>query len=318
MPILFIYIIIIYSQSNPNFINKAISISINSFFIVSIFSLLNLFGIINFHSSLPELEPTLTIIKNNLVINIERSSIFFITLPRLNLLTGGALGSSAAIFVTLAIVTILHDSFSKIYKIFVFLFLTFTALLTVSASIATPVFFLFLFYLLFRYKKVLKFIIFFAGLITILIAYLFFKFNPLEYFSSTIIKSFVGYFRLMTIQDFLFGIGPRITTNGYEYINTNKFFMIDVGLLRVFVETGFINLVIFLFFISNIFKKGIRIIKFKFEDSNLKYILLFTVLCFLVHANFSILPPFYPLFAISVSAILINYNKYFKEKYLYV
>jgi hypothetical protein len=50
-------------------------------------------------------------------------------------------------------------------------------------------------------------------------------------------------------------------------------------------------------------------LKLNFSYNYLTYVLIFTTLCSLVHANFSILPPFYPLFSISVAGIYWNFEK---------
>ena len=312
LPILFLYSVIIFSQLSNDFITKALYISLISFTVVSMFAIFNLLNLINFNSTLPELQPVLTIINENEVKNIERSSIFLVTIPRLNLLTGGALGSSAAIFICLALVTYFFQFIGKFYKLIIIIFLSISALLTASVSITTPLFVLFIFYFLFKYKKLYKYLILFLGVIFMLIAYLKFDFNPVDYFSSTVLKSIIGFLGLLDLKDFIFGIGPRITTVGFDYINSTKFFLIDVGLLRVFVETGIFNFIIFLTFILSVFRKGLELLKRKYSNSNLIYMLLFTTICLLVHANFSILPPFYPLFAICTSGILINYNNQIK------
>ena len=84
---------------------------------------------------------------------------------------------------------------------------------------------------------------------------------------------------------------------------------------RVFVETGVINFLIFIIFIFSMLKKSLIIMRYKFSIDSFKYIFIFITFCLLVHANFSTLPPFYPLFAISVAGILINYNQI---KHIYV
>mgnify|MGYP000318099855 CR=1 FL=1 len=151
-------------------------------------------------------------------------------------------------------------------------------------------------------------------MLVISVLYLKFDFNPIEYFSSSILKSIIGFIGLLNINDIIFGIGPRITTVGFDYINSNKFFIIDVGLLRVFVESGILNFFVFIFFIINIYLKGLKLLKNNFSYVNLSYMLLFTTMCLLVHANFTVLPPFYPLFAISTAGILVNYNREIKFK----
>lgn len=314
LPILFIYSIIIISQTYQNFVSKAILFTLISFAIVSIFAIFNLLHLVNFNSTLPELQPVLTILNDNQEITLERNSIFLVNIPRLNLLTGGALGSSAAIFLCLALVSLFTEYFDKFSKFIIFSTLSISSLLTASVSITIPIFVLFIFYFLYKYKKLYKYLILINGMLVTSVLYLKFDFNPIEYFSSSILKSIIGFIGLLNINDIIFGIGPRITTVGFDYINSNKFFLIDVGLLRVFVESGILNFFIFSIFIINIYLKGIKLLKNNFSYVNLSYMLLFTTMCLLVHANFTVLPPFYPLFAISTAGILVNYNREIKFK----
>lgn len=311
LPLLFLITIVLHASNDNIFIKRALLITIISFSFVAFLAILNLFNIINFHSELPELQPILTIQKDTNAIQIERESIFLVTIPRLNLLTGGALGSSAAIFILLSIIIFFIDKIiirNYILRFFVFLTLTLSAFLTASSSITIPLLVLFFLHYFYKYKFVNKVFLLIIGFILLFVSLFVFSFNPFLYFQDSILKSLIGYFENLNFQDFLFGIGPRITTSGFNFINENKFFIIDVGMLRVFVESGIFNFLIFSSIIFRILKRGISNLKSNFSIDNLKYFLIFTTMCLLVHANFSLLPPFYPLFTIGVSGIIINYK----------
>ena len=317
LPLLFLLSFISYSQYDDKLIKQSLLVTIISVSFVALFAILNLLNIINFISELPELQPVLLINNDPGSTGIERNSIFMIAMPRLNLLSGGALGSSAAVFILLALLILIDKniSYTKILK-FVTIFIFFTsALMTSSVSIITPFFVLFILYFLYKYKTVYKTFLILMFILISIAAYTFYEFNPFAYFINVFLVGYIGFFESLTFIDILFGVGPRITTVGFNYLNENKTFLIDVGIFRVFVETGIINFLIFFTFLISILKKSITILKNRFSIYSSKYIIIFITFCLLVHANFSILPPFYPLFAISVAGILDSYHKI---KYVYV
>ena len=126
--------------------------------------------------------------------------------------------------------------------------------------------------------------------------------SPFEYFYSTIGISIIEYFDNLDLNSFLFGVGPRITSVGYVFMPSN--FIIDAGMMRVFIETGIINFVLFASIIIYIFYRGYTKISHLNLKINNAFFLLFVTFCLLVHANFLFLPPFYPLFSASVAGIL--------------
>lgn len=309
LPLFFLIAFLIFVRKNEPFIEFAMVISIIAYSFVGLFAILNILGVINFNSTLPELQPVLTIINDNESIVMERDSVFMLSIPRLNLLTGGALGSSAAIFASLAIILQfgIEKSISKSLKFFCSLILLISSLMTSSFSIVIPFLVLFGLFYLYKYRFVKKAILFVFGFIVAIISIVIFSFNPFSYFNETVLKSLIGFFSQLSFKDFILGIGPRITTAGFNYINENKFFVIDVGILRVFVETGVLNFLIYLFILVYIFRLGIYCIRVDFDFKKAKYLFLFMTFCLLIHANFSILPPFYPLFTLSIAGVFVNY-----------
>jgi hypothetical protein len=310
LPLLFLLSIISYSQFDEKFIYQSLFITILSFAFVALMAIMNLLNLINFVSDLPELQPVLTILSDSNSLTPERDSIFMISIPRLNLLTGGALGSSAAVFILLALLimfnkNIFHINSFKYTLIFIFVI---SALMTSSVSIITPLLVLFILFFLFKFKIVYKTLLIIIIILISIIALNYYNFNPFVYFIDVFLVGYIGFFKSISLFDFIFGVGPRITTVGFNYINENKF-LIDIGIFRVFVESGIINFLIFIMFLSSFFIKSLKILNNNFSKNSLIYILIFFTFCLLVHANFSLLPPFYPLFGLSIVGILINYNK---------
>ena len=127
-----------------------------------------------------------------------------------------------------------------------------------------------------------------------------------EYLNSSILYALSNHFAKIDISAFLFGSGPIIDSNRYKFFPEN--FVIDVGILRVFLENG---LLIFIFFASILIYfliKNYRLaIKFPSNfNRSLLYILL--VLLSMVHSNWFITPPFMVIYAIVISGILVQYK----------
>jgi hypothetical protein len=275
---------------------------------------MNILNLINFVSEIAELKPIL-ILDDPTANALERNSIFMIKIPRLNLLTGGALGSSAAIFVLLALIIFIEKTIidNKILKYIAIILLTVSSLLTASNSVITPFLVLFiLFFFKFKFVKKIQLIFLFITIASISTIY--FEFNPIFYITNYLLEPYISYFGSLTLNEILYGVGPRINTVGFNYINENKF-IIDVGFVRVFVETGILNFIFFLLILFYTLHNAFIIFKYQFSINSYKFILILITFLLLIHGNFSIMPPFYPLFAISVAGILINYNKI---KYIYV
>ena len=312
LPLLYLLALIKYITNSYNFSNKAFLVTKISFSIVAIIAIFNLVGLVNFNSPLPELKPVLTILGEEESKISERESIFLVAIPRLNLLTGGALGSSAAIFMTLSIIIFIRTK--NIFKKIIYSIpLLVSALLTASFSLTTPIFITFIVYFFFRFGflKKLSFSIIF--IILVLILYVEFEFDPFKYFSDSILAVVIEFFQQLDLKSILFGIGPRITSEGFNFISKDKMFVIDVGMFRVFVETGIFNFILFAYIIFYGLKKGIIKLNNNFDLKIVNYFIIFLTMCLLVHANFSILPPFYPLFALCYCALVIDKEKIILE-----
>ena len=134
--------------------------------------------------------------------------------------------------------------------------------------------------------------------------------SPITYFTSNIGIGIMNFVQALDPSSFFFGVGPRITAKGYEFMPAFNF-IIDVGMFRVFVETGIFNFILFASIIIFLFSQGVKIITGSDANQKISFILLFFTFCLLVHANFSLLPPFYPLFAASSAGILANKSKQF-------
>lgn len=114
----------------------------------------------------------------------------------------------------------------------------------------------------------------------------------------------------MTFTEILFGNGMPINMGNYIYEPEKN--ISDVGIFRVFVETGIINFVIFFYFLLRLFKKLLRINPDFSSDYHNVLLILFILFISLPHTNITFLPPFYPLFIIVISSILYEHKSKFK------
>ena len=304
LPLIFLIVIVRFSILDNLFPIKALIVSLISFFIVSCFAIMNITQFISFNSTVPELFPLLIV--DDIILT---RSFFFsdLELPRMNLLLGGALGSSGAILMCLSIISFKIFSSKLIKYVFSIVFFV-CALASGSNSVIIPII-IFLFLYFQAYKSFLSkyfFIIILLYFVTILFnSALFTDDSLLDYFTDSIVAVSLKYFNNLDYFSFLFGVGPRITSSGFEFLPQGDF-VIDVGIFRVFIETGLLNFIIFLIPILFVIINGYKNLKKINNNIILLFLVLFYTTIFMVHANFSILPPFYPLFSLSVAGLLIN------------
>lgn len=305
LPLLFLLVVINSSLKNPGLYKEALFISVVSFSLVAILSLLNIAGNIFIPRSLPALYPFLNFTEN--VDNIEQVSrtVGSFSLPRLNLFTGGALGSSGALFFILGLVAFFNLQskpfwVTKILSIPLLL----AAVVTVSTSLLIALmgyFIAFYFTVKTNFGGKLAGSIGVIGVIFLLTSTSVMGISPVDYFMDTALVGLVKHTFTLDFWEVMFGVGPRLTSAGFEFIPDK--FIIDVGIFRVFVESGIIAFILFLMLLIKIFVLGFR----ASYDGNVSavrpYLAIFVVFILLVHANMTALPPFYPLFCIACLGI---------------
>lgn len=309
LPIVFLIIFINAAEKNIYLPLAALKLSIISFSIIGIIALLNITKIVQVEPSIEALYPFLNFSpeSSNGDQIIGRKLTDSLILPRLNLLTGGALGSSAAIFCALGFVCIY---FLKVYKKFMYFFLSIflliSGLLTLSTSILISII---CSIFVFAPKKTRIFIImlsfpFFGFLLSK--SEIFIGETPLGYLANSSIVGFLKFISELSITQILFGVGPRIVSEGYLFVP--NLFIIDVGLFRVFVETGILNFLLFLIFILIVFWRGFVCLVSSSSVYVKPYFYIFLVFILLVHANVAMLPPFFPLFTVAVAGIFCAFS----------
>ena len=228
----------------------------------------------------------------------------FIGLPRINLFLGGAIGSAAAILVALGLMPFLKRSeFSKFtYKI-AGLPLVLLGFLSLSFSVIVPI----ILFIIMCLSRKTAFI--FLPVLTAAIFYLI-QLDYLDnrsitdYFLESIASHFLSYLESISVMSLLFGIGPRIIASGYYFVPDN--FLVDIGLLRVFLETGIINFSLFIFGLLVVLKKSFVVLTSASEGSVHYAVFLLLTLLALVHANMTAFSPFFPIYVAVVAVIFDN------------
>ena len=308
LPVLF-FIVFINASLNKNELPfEALKICIYSFSIVSVIALLNHYNaidVIGVNNSL-RFRPSF------LCLNEFSSTLLNCTelnqLQRLDPLVSGSVGSAAAILLMLGIISIFLSNYNNKYLKYFSLPLILSSTLTLSVSILFPIIY-FALIILIKYKKYFKILMIVLIIISFLILTnlgLYGERSGFEYLNSSIVYALSKHFAKIDISAFLFGSGPIVDSNRYKFFPEN--FVIDVGILRVFLENG---LLIFIFFASILIYfliKNYRLaIKFPSNfNRSLLYILL--VLLSMVHSNWFITPPFMVIYAIVISGILVQYK----------
>lgn len=301
LPLLFLLVVINSSVKNPGLYEEALFISVVSFSLVAILSLLNIEGIILIPRSLEALYPFLNFIEN--IDNIEQVSrtIESFSFPRLNLFTGGALGSSSALFFILGLVAF-FDLQSKPF--WVAKILSIPLMVAAAGTLSTSLLIALMGYCIAFYITVKRnFVGKLAGILAIIgTVYLITRISvmeksPIDYFMETSAGNFVKHSFMLDFWEVMFGVGPRLTSAGFEFIPDK--FIIDVGIFRVFVESGIIAFILFLILLIQIFNRGFSASYYGNISAVRPYLAIFVVFILSVHANMTALPPFYPLFCIA-------------------
>ncbi|OUV97691.1 MAG: hypothetical protein CBD02_02715 [Candidatus Pelagibacter sp. TMED142] len=311
IPIIFLIIFITVSLKNNYLPIYALKISIVVYTLISIIALMNYFFLNNFESPSVGWRSSFLCLgeysKTMLMCN-EGGKI-----RRLHSLISGSLGSSSAVLVMLGIVSIRisRESHSLLKYCSIPLFLT--AFLSFSVSIVIPIIY-FIFVLILNNKKILK--IYFLPFIIVTFLFLsqvslFNQSSIINYFNSSIFNAIKIHLSSMRPMEILFGSGPIINSSIFKYFPDR--FIVDIGIFRMFNDTGIFNFILFLYIVFYFIKKAL-LINSKIK-SNFNEILLFMlfVLISLVHSNIIVTPPFYLLFIITCSGILSQHYQILKK-----
>ena len=306
LPICFLVIFVDASYRSPKLPADAMKISVVSFAIVGILSLLNFFNIWIINGTIEELYPYLNYISDVQLIDnskaIARSNEFLL-LPRINLFSGGSYGSSAALLFTLGLLPFVATRivFNWKYRFASFVLIV-TSLMTFSVSIFISIAALLFIALMTNKYKIIIFLVLIVTIYSLLNISVFVGKSPLAYLNDTSINGVIAYFEQLDFVSFMFGSGPSLHSVGYEF--EPELFITDVGIVRVFTELGFASFFIFLLFLLLVFRRGLLALFNIYEEDGREYLLLLIVFILLIHGNITAQPPFFPLFSACVAGIL--------------
>lgn len=309
LPVVFLIVFINASERNNRLAIDALKISVISFAVVGIITLLNITEILDVKPSTEALYPFL----HYDLESGDRSQFYGrnltedISMPRINLFTGGAIGSSAAIFFALGLIPFFlsKNESNWRYKALSVVLLV-PSLMTLSASVVIAVAWVLL-VVVGTSKRAIYFSPFvFIILFFLLTTELFIDKSPLDYVSDSSISGLLIYINSIDLTAFLIGSGPRLVSQGYEFVP--ELFVTDVGIFRVFVETGLVNFILFLGLLFVVLRRGLVVLNAPAGYNVKPFLILFLLFISLLHANMSALPPFFPLFSAIVAGIFCAYS----------
>jgi hypothetical protein len=305
-PLIFLFFFITISLKNHKLPREAFRICIIAYGVVAIIALLNYFDTINIFQT--------TFSREFIGCSIEIGQTFLPCkdlkyIMRLNPLLGGSVGTAASILCVLTIVIILNfkniGSHLIIFVIPLFLTILFAAsfstIIPISISIGVIV--------LSKYSMYLKQI----SIILLIIFVLFItKFglygekSIFTYFKLTVLDGLIDFYSKIDLINIFFGSGPVINSNKFEYFPNN--FIQDIGILRVLTETGIFNFMILIIILFYVLKKNIWLISNIPSNFNKSLLIMFLSLLSSFHTIIFLTVPFYPLFVMIVSNIIVEYN----------
>ena len=304
LPIIFLIIFINASLRKNELPMEAFKICIISYGIVSIIALLNYFKLI--HVIQYDHYRVSTLCLNDTAALLLRC--VGNTMPRSLPLLGGSIGTSASILWMLGIKVILifnNNYHLKYFSIPLFILGFYSS----SFSLIIPVTYSLAVIILSKYKKFYKQIL--ISLIIIFILFLgnfgfFGEETVFKYFKLTILSGILDHFENIKIINFLFGSGPVISSEKFGFFPEK--FIIDVGILRVLTEVGFFNFFLFLLVLFYFLKKILWLEVNYPSNYNKSLLIMFLTLISAVHGNMAITSPFYPLFVMVASSIIVQYR----------
>jgi hypothetical protein len=292
-----IFILYIYIQSN----NKEFYLRLIYFFTISL-SIVSFLAIINYlynfnSSGIDALNPTLLYMKDG---NQGQRMFFGFEMKRMQVFTGGMIGSASGIYAALGIYTIENNKLFKKFGYILGVVLLMAAILTLSY---TPYLILALYILLkcIKYK--------FIGLILTLIIILFlYSYTNMNFIPSYMMNTFSNlnlgdakkYGILAVILGFSPWIGSQLTAGQiYSVLGT-----IDIGFFRLFFDFGAVVLLFFSIFIGCIVLKILT----NFKYSKVSLYIIFIALIIGIHGVVILSIPFFLIFAAMLPLITREYE----------
>lgn len=304
LPLIFLIFFFTISINNNDILYKSFKFSVISYFVISILTLLNYTEAILLNEDLLYLRKY--VIDMNLNLDAIRELSFLdvlFKLKRLNLLHGGgAVGSSAAILLSLSFSFLFYKKNLNFINILIMFTLAIVSLLTISFSTLIVI----ICFIFFRYVIIKPLYILLLSLITFFVLfhkeYYFLGQRQGIYYILDIISSNLNFIYKYDFREFLFGKGPNILNLDYlNYVNIP----VDSGIFRIFFEFGAI---VFLIYLIIIIYPYLIFIKNNLSKESCLFIFLYTVLISLIHGNIPMSSPYFLLFSVYYCSI-INHSK---------
>ena len=127
-----------------------------------------------------------------------------------------------------------------------------------------------------------------------------------NYFKLTVLNNLIDFYTKIDFLNIFFGSGPIINSNKFEYFPEN--FIQDVGILRILIEAGIFNFFLLILILLYILKKIIWLVSNYPSKYNESLLIIFLTLLSSFHSTIFLTIPFYPLFVMIVSNVIVEYK----------
>ncbi len=316
LPLLYLLVLVLVSKNNSRIPLNGFRFFVIGLFIVQCIAIFQYYDFIKIPSDNAILAKYVTGMEGDFdsktYITIPKRDLIGLLLPRLNMLIGGSVGSSASIVFALGLLSLFsiraQDHFNNVFKIIISFVFLFAAVLTISTSILISILIFSFFYLMYLNKNLYKiFIYYIIPLFLIISTSTLISINGDLRIIDYIELIYFNYDNSLLDLDWILGKGPILFSSGFKLRPEN--FNIDVGIFRVIQESGIINMLILITFIYKVITKSIYDIKFNKSKLIIIFSVLFVIPLLSVHTNFIIYPPFNILFAICTAWLLSKDRK---------
>lgn len=306
LPLIFLIFFISISLNNPQLPKEALKICIIAYALISMIALLNYFEAIDipFRITYRQFSACSSDIIKTLLPCLDYS-----LLLRLYPLLGGSIGTTASILLMLSIVTILNFKKKGSYILLFSIPLFLSAFFTISFSSIIPISYTIFVIFFLKYKMFFKqvfiiLIIFFVLFISN------FNFAGEEsfftYFQVTVLTSLIDHYSKIDLINIFFGSGPIINSSKFEYFPDQ--YIQDVGILRILTETGIFNFFLVILILFYFLKKAFWLVLNYPTKYHKSLLIMFLTLISSIHTIIFLTIPYYPLFVMVVSNIVVQYS----------
>ena len=303
-PLIFLVFFIVVSLKNQKLPMESFKICTIAYGLIAIIALLNYFDFISvINTKYYRIFPACS---NDIVqtfLDCKKGQLL-----RIQTLLGGSYGTAGSIFCMFALAIFINYK-KNIHLIYFSIPLILAAFFSISFSVIIPIFLTLIIIILSNYRLYFKQILFIFAIIFILFISNFSFFGEKSifvYFKLTLLNGIIDFYSKVDLINIFLGSGPIINSNKFEYFPEN--FIQDIGLLRILTETGVFNFIILMMILFYFLKKNIWLILNNPSNFNKSILVMLLTLLSSFHSIIFLTIPFFPIFVMVVSNIIVEYN----------